>query len=74
MTALELLQRLVELESPTSDAERLSPISASSSPPSLSRWADASSSAGSHLVSRMGDGGPPLVLAAHMDTVWPTAR
>ena len=71
MTALELLQRLVELESPTSDAERLSHIGLFIAAELESRGGRVEFR-GSHLVSRMGDGGPPLVLAAHMDTVWPT--
>ena len=72
MTALELLQRLVELESPTSDAERLSHIG-------LFIAAELESIGRARRVPRAAiwcrgwaDGGPPLVLAAHMDTVWPT--
>src|SRR6478672_12454282 len=71
MTAVELLQRLVELESPTSDSERLSHIG-------LFLAAELDSLGGNvefrgrHLTARIGNGGPPLVLAAHMDTVWPT--
>ena len=70
MTALELLRRLVELESPTSDDERLMHIGRfiAAELESLGGRLDFR---GRHLVARYGNGGPPLVLAVHMDTVWP---
>ena len=71
MTALELLRRLVELESPTSDSERLSHIGLFIAA-ELESLGGRVEFRGRHLVARMGNGGPPLVLAAHMDTVWPT--
>src|SRR5204862_5276610 len=71
MTALELLQRLVELESPTSDAERLSHIGLFIAA-ELESLGGQVEFRGQHLVARFGNGGAPLVLAAHMDTVWPT--
>ena len=71
MTAVELLQRLVELESPTSDAERLSHIGLfiAAELESLggrvefrgSTWCRGWATADRRLSSR-----------AHMDTVWPT--
>jgi len=71
MTALELLHRLVELESPTSDDERLSHIGRFIAA-ELESLGGRVEFRGRHLLARYGDGGPPLVLAAHMDTVWPT--
>ena len=71
MTALELLQRLVELESPTSDSERLSHIGLFIAA-ELDSLGGRVEFRGRHLMARIGNGGPPLVLAAHMDTVWPT--
>jgi glutamate carboxypeptidase len=71
MTAHELLQRLVELESPTSDAERLSHIGLFIAA-ELESIGGRVAFDGPHLTARFGDGGRPLVLAAHMDTVWPT--
>jgi glutamate carboxypeptidase len=71
MDAVELLQRLVELESPTGDHERIGHIG---------RFIAAELEAlgahierrDPHLIARLGpDDGPPLVLMAHMDTVWP---
>ena len=73
MTALELLHRLVELESPTSDSERLSHIGLFIAA-ELDSLGGRVEFRGRHLLARYGDGGPPLVLAAHMDTVWPTGR
>jgi glutamate carboxypeptidase len=71
MTALELLRRLVELESPTSDDERLMHIGRFIAA-ELESLGGRLEFRGRHLVARYGDGGPPLVLAVHMDTVWPT--
>jgi len=71
MTALELLHRLVELESPTSDDERLSHIGRFIAA-ELESLGGRVEFRGRHLLARYGDGGPPLLLAAHMDTVWPT--
>ena len=71
MDAVELLRRLVELESPTGDAERIGHIG---------RFVAAEAAAlggrvemrGHHLAARFGPvAGKPLVLVAHMDTVWP---
>jgi glutamate carboxypeptidase len=70
VTAVELLQRLVELESPTSDAERISHIGRFVSAELESLGARVET-VGPHLIGRLGPDGAPIVLAAHMDTVWP---
>jgi glutamate carboxypeptidase len=70
MNALELLQRLVELESPTSDLERIAHIGRFLSAELESLGAEVET-VGPHLVGRVGPEGAPIVLAAHMDTVWP---
>src|SRR5438093_1850478 len=71
MTAVELLRRLVELESPTTDAERITHIGRflAAELESLGGRVDAR---GPHLIARLdGGSGGPLVLCMHMDTVWP---
>jgi glutamate carboxypeptidase len=70
MPPVELLRRLVELESPTGDRERIARIG---------RFLAAELEAlgarvrfeGEALVGRIGEGDGGLLLAAHMDTVWP---
>src|SRR6185437_13581532 len=71
MDSVELLRRLVELESPTGDRERIGHIG---------RFIGAELEAlgatvalrDQHLTAQLGPpGGEPLVLVAHMDTVWP---
>jgi glutamate carboxypeptidase len=67
----ELLRHLVELESPTGDAQRIAHIGSF-----LAAELDA---LGAEVVQEDqivraelgGDGGQPLLLLAHMDTVWP---
>jgi glutamate carboxypeptidase len=71
MDAVELLQRLVELESPTGDRERMGHIGRFIAA-ELEALGARIERRDSHLIARLGpDGGPPLVLMAHMDTVWP---
>jgi glutamate carboxypeptidase len=70
MTAVELLRRLVELESPTGDAERIAHIGHFLSA-ELEAVGAVVEQRGAALVGRTGGSGRPLVLAAHMDTVWP---
>jgi glutamate carboxypeptidase len=70
MTALELLRRLIELESPTSDDERLSHIGHFIAA-ELESLGGRVEFRGRHLIARFGEGGRALVVAAHMDTVWP---
>jgi glutamate carboxypeptidase len=71
MESVELLRRLVELESPTGDRERIGHIA---------RFIGAELEAlgarvalrDQHLTAHLGPpGDEPLVLVAHMDTVWP---
>lgn len=71
MDAVELLQRLVELESPTGDRERMGHIGAFIAA-ELEALGARIERREPHLIARLGpDDGPPLVLMAHMDTVWP---
>jgi glutamate carboxypeptidase len=71
MDAVELLQRLVELESPTGDRERMGHIGRFIAA-ELEALGARVEPRDPHLVARLGpDDGPPLVLMAHMDTVWP---
>jgi glutamate carboxypeptidase len=71
MRPVELLQRLVELESPTGDIERISHIGSFISA-ELAGLGGAVGRAGQLLRARFGEGeGRPLLLLAHMDTVWP---
>jgi glutamate carboxypeptidase len=70
MTAVELLHRLVELESPTADSERIAHIGRFIAAELESLQARVESR-GPHLVGRIGAGDQPLILCAHMDTVWP---
>jgi glutamate carboxypeptidase len=71
MDAVELLQRLVELESPTGDNERMGHIGRFIAA-ELEALGARIERRDPHLIARLGpDDGPPLVLLAHMDTVWP---
>jgi glutamate carboxypeptidase len=71
MDAVELLQRLVELESPTGDRERIGHIGRFIAA-ELEALGARIERRDPHLIARIGpDDGPPLVLMAHMDTVWP---
>ncbi len=70
MPPVDLLRHLVELESPTGDAERIAHIGRFLSAELGSLGADVEFD-GQCLIARLGTGGSPLVLAAHMDTVWP---
>jgi glutamate carboxypeptidase len=71
MRPVDLLRRLVELESPTGDAERMGHIGRFIAA-ELEGLGGAVRRPGELVEARFGDGeGPPLVLAAHMDTVWP---
>jgi glutamate carboxypeptidase len=71
MDAVELLQRLVELESPTGDRERMGHIGRFIAA-ELEALGARIERRDPHLIARLGpDDGPPLVLMAHMDTVWP---
>jgi glutamate carboxypeptidase len=72
MEPVDLLRHLVELESPTGDRERIAHIR-SFLGAELAGLGGAVDVRGEHLVARFGgDGrGDAVVLAAHMDTVWP---
>jgi glutamate carboxypeptidase len=71
MDSVELLRRLVELESPTGDPERIGHIGRFIAA-ELEALGATVTPRGLHLTARLGpDDGPPLVLVAHMDTVWP---
>jgi len=71
MDAVELLQRLVELESPTGDRERMGHIGRFIAA-ELEALGARIEPRDPHLIARLGpDDGPALVLMAHMDTVWP---
>jgi glutamate carboxypeptidase len=71
MDAVDLLRRLVELESPTGDAERMGHIGRFLAAELESLGARVTPR-GLHLTAHLGPGdGPALVLVAHMDTVWP---
>ncbi len=70
MPPLDLLQRLVELESPTGDAERIAHIGRFLTA-ELEALGAAVSMHGQALVGEWAGDGRPLMLAAHMDTVWP---
>jgi glutamate carboxypeptidase len=71
MDAVDLLRRLVELESPTGDPERMGHIGRFLAA-ELESLGGRVTPRGLHLTARLGpDDGPPLVLVAHMDTVWP---
>ena len=70
MPPLDLLQRLVELESPTGDAERIAHIGRFLTA-ELEGLGASVSMHGQALVGEWAGDGRPLVLAAHMDTVWP---
>jgi glutamate carboxypeptidase len=72
MDAVALLQHLVELESPTGDASRMAHIR-SFLAAELAGLGGEVSAHGDHLTASFGgDGhGDAVLLAAHMDTVWP---
>jgi|SRR5689334_11011554 len=71
MEPVELLRHLVELESPTGDAERIAHIGRFIAA-ELAALGATVEFRGEALVGRWDGGGrPPVLLAAHMDTVWP---
>ncbi|MDX6553283.1 MAG: glutamate carboxypeptidase [Gaiellales bacterium] len=70
MAALELLRRMVELESPTGDADRINHLGSFLSA-ELAGLGGKVERDGQHLVSIHGNGRSPILLLAHMDTVWP---
>jgi glutamate carboxypeptidase len=71
MDAVELLRRLVELESPTGDRERMGHIGRFLAA-ELEALGARISLRDLHLTAQLGpDDGPALILVAHMDTVWP---
>ncbi len=71
MDSVELLRRLVELESPTGDRDRISHIGQFLGA-ELEALGARVTRRDLHLTAELGNGdGPPLVLVAHMDTVWP---
>jgi glutamate carboxypeptidase len=69
MKAVELLRHLVELESPTGDRERIGHIGMFLSA-ELKALGGRVSRVQEHVVAEFGEG-RPLLVAAHMDTVWP---
>ena len=69
MRPVELLRHLVELESPTGDAERMRHIGQFLGA-ELEGLGAVVSMDGPHLVAEFGGGGEMLVVG-HMDTVWP---
>ena len=69
MRPVELLRHLVELESPTGDAERMRHIGRFLAA-ELEGLGGAVSMDGPHLIAEFGGGGEILVVG-HMDTVWP---
>jgi glutamate carboxypeptidase len=73
MDAVDLLRRLVELESPTGDAERIARIGRFVAAELRSAGAR-TELRGQHVAGRVQgdlDGEQPLLLVAHLDTVWP---
>jgi glutamate carboxypeptidase len=71
MDAVELLRRLVELESPTGDSERIGHIGRFLAA-ELEALGGRVALHGPHLTADLGPSdGAPIVLVAHMDTVWP---
>ncbi len=70
MSAPDLLRRLVELESPTGDAERIAHIGSFLSA-ELQALGAAVTREGEHVVASFSDERVGLLLLAHMDTVWP---
>jgi glutamate carboxypeptidase len=72
MQPVETLRHLVELESPTGDRERMAHIRAFLAA-ELAGLGGQVSAEGEHLVATFGGhhNGDVIVLAAHMDTVWP---
>jgi glutamate carboxypeptidase len=72
MAPADLLRHLVELESPTGDAVRMAHIRSFLAAELAGLGGDVSVR-GEHLVAGFGDHAPgeAVVLAAHMDTVWP---
>src|SRR5438477_7872621 len=72
MDAVALLQHLVELESPTGDTSRMAHIR-SFLAAELAGLGGEVNARGDHLIASFGgDGrGDAVLLAAHMDTVWP---
>src|SRR3954464_12341354 len=70
MAALELLRRMVELESPAGAAQRLNHLG-SFLAAELAGLGGTIEREGQHLVSTHGNGRAPILLIAHMDTVWP---
>src|SRR2546423_1389481 len=73
MTALELLRRLVELESPTSDSERLSHIGLFIAA-ELESLGGRVEFRGRPLLARMGNGRAPAAPPAPLDTGLPHGR
>ena len=72
MGPVDMLRRLVEMESPTGDAARMSHIRSFLAAELTALGGDASPR-GEHLLARFGEqrAGETIVLVAHMDTVWP---
>jgi glutamate carboxypeptidase len=72
MPPLDTLRHLVELESPTGDGERIAHIGAFLAA-ELAALGGQVSRRGEHLIAGFGPQRPgeAIVLAAHMDTVWP---
>ncbi|HZI36140.1 MAG TPA: hypothetical protein VFD61_10360, partial [Gaiellales bacterium] len=72
MAPVDMLRRLVEMESPTGDAARMSHIRSFLAAELTALGGDVSPR-GEHLLARFGEqrAGETIVLVAHMDTVWP---
>jgi glutamate carboxypeptidase len=71
MHPVEMLRHLVELESPTGDAQRMAHLGSFIAAELTALGGDVRQD-GLLLRARFGeDGGRPLLMLAHMDTVWP---